>query len=369
MTKKKENKINSLYVHVPFCEHICAYCDFPKLIKNSKFIEPYLKALLHELDSKNIDKVKTIYIGGGTPTSLDINHLELLLSKLNKFLDKEYEFTIESNIESLSLNKINILKKYGINRISLGIQSFNNDVLTYLGRKHNKEQCINLVKLLKDNGFTNINCDLIYGTEISTLEQIKEDLDILLSLDITHISTYSLIIEPNTVLYNKGTKELDDNKLREQYDFILSYLNKYGFNRYEVSNFSKGNVYESKHNLTYWKNEQYYACGLGASGYENNIRYQNTKNINEYIKYNFIDSKEYVDLESDKQYFLITNLRLKEGFLLEDYQNRYNEKFLDIYKDKVNKLINDGLLMVENNSIFPTDDGIMLLDTILRTLI
>lgn len=367
--KKKERikKPLSLYVHIPFCEHICAYCDFPKLIKNSYFIEPYFKALLFEIDDKSINQVDTIYIGGGTPTSLDDDKFEILLKSLSKYLSNDYEFSVESNVESLSDTKIELFKKYGVNRISLGIQSFDNNVLKYLDRKHTKEECINLIKKLKSNGFSNINCDLIYGGKFTTLESLKNDLDILLSLDIDHISCYSLIIEENTKLYIDGDKELDDEILRNQYDFILSYLRKNNFKRYEVSNFAKPNK-ECKHNLTYWKNKHYHAVGLGAAGYIGSIRYKNTRNLNKYIAHEYVEEKEIVDTNDHKKYFLMTNLRLEDGFLLEDYKQIYNSDFLLEYSKELKELVNSGLLIVDKTHVKPTDNGIMLLDIILRKL-
>ena len=190
----------SVYIHIPFCKSICSYCDFCKFYYNSTWVDNYLSSLEKEIKSNYKGEiVDTIYIGGGTPTVLNLNQLEKLLNLTNLFNKEIIEFTVETNVD-LSLDKIKLLKKYGVNRISIGVQTVNNKYLKFLNRNHTKEEVINLINSLKQYNF-NINVDLIYAIPNQTLEELKKDLDFILSLDINHISTYSLIIEPHTKLY------------------------------------------------------------------------------------------------------------------------------------------------------------------------
>ena len=244
----------SIYIHIPFCSNICSYCDFAKFYYNSDWVDNYLSSLEKEIKlNYKGEVVDTIYIGGGTPTVLNLNQLEKLLKITNLFNKKNIEFTVETNVD-LSLEKIKLLKKYGVNRISIGVQTVNPKYLKFLNRNHTKEEVINLINLLKEYNF-NINVDLIYAIPGETLEELNEDLDFILSLDVNHISTYSLIIEPHTKLYIDNVSNIDEDLDYEMYKLINKKLNKY--HHYEISNFAKKN-YESKHNLVYWNNLNYY---------------------------------------------------------------------------------------------------------------
>lgn len=364
-----KNKAQSLYIHIPFCNKICPYCDFFKIIKNKKIEDAYIKRLI--LDIQNIKKegykFKTIYIGGGTPSCLDVNNLELLLIKINTLdLTELEEFTIEINPESIDEYKLKLFKKYKISRISIGIETFNKELLKYLNRDYEMDY-FSLIELIKKY-FKNINVDLMYGFKNQTLNDLKYDLINFIKLDVPHISIYSLIIEPNTIFYIKNEEVEDNDKNRLFYDNILLFLRNNGYKRYEVSNFSKLG-YESKHNLTYWKNEEYVALGANASGYQNNIRYQNTKSINKYINGINEQEKEYIDLDLEKEYYLITNLRLEDGFNLLKYKELFNEDFYSTNKKIIDNFIEQGLLVIDNNQIKTTDSGMMLLDLILKELI
>ncbi len=284
-----KNSVHSVYIHIPFCDKICSYCDFIKVFYNEKYIEEYLLALEEEINNNyNGEKIETIYIGGGTPTSLKISELKKLFNILKIFkLNDNYEFTVECNIESLTKEKLDLLKKNNVNRLSIGIQTFNEKNLKYLNRFHTKEEVFAKIKYAKDIGFNNINIDLIYALKNETLDDLKKDIDLFLELDINHISTYSLIIEPHTKLYIYNENNIDDDLDYEMYKYICKKLKENNFIHYEISNFSKRG-FESKHNLTYWNNLQYYGFGLGASGFINNIRYTNTKNMNKYLNKKFI---------------------------------------------------------------------------------
>ena len=315
--------IKSCYIHIPFCKKICTYCDFCKIFYNDIFIDKYLSSLENEIVKYyNGEILDTLYIGGGTPSSLNIKQLEklfIILNKLNK--SNNIEFTIECNIEDISKEKLELFKKNGINRLSIGVESFNEDNLKFMGR-----QSIDINKiLLNKEYFNNINIDLIYALPNETLEILNDDLDKILDLDVNHISIYSLIIEPNTLI--KDIKPIDEELDYEMYKLICNRLKDY--NHYEISNFAKEG-YESNHNLTYWNNEEYYGFGLGASGYIGNIRYTNTKSINHYIKNNFNREEEKLSNEDKEKYELILGFRKLKGINLIKYKNKFN---IDLIKN------------------------------------
>lgn len=358
---------DSLYIHIPFCNHICPYCDFPKVIYNPQWAFSYLDALFFEIDSLGIDKVKTIYIGGGTPSSLNLECLEALLRKLGPFLKKDYEFSLEANPDSLTREKIELLAKYGVNRVSLGVQSTIKKNLDFLGRMHCFNDVKECVSNLKEAGITNINCDLIYAYKGLTIEEIDKTLDDILSLEIPHVSAYSLILEKGTVFDIKGIKEENEDESASQYEFILNKLRSNGYKRYEFSSFCKPNR-QCIHNLTYWKNKEYYAAGLGASSYINNIRYKNTLNLNSYLKKEYDRSEEVVTPKDLYEYFLLTNLRLEDGFSLDEFESIFGKEKTSDLLNKANSLLKDGLLLEEKNILRCSDRGLLLLDQVLINL-
>ena len=248
----------SLYVHIPFCQKICSYCDFSKVLFNQKWAFSYIEALFKEIDSYKIKphSQKTIYVGGGTPTSLPDELFESLLLYLRKFLRAGGEFTVETNPESLTPLKIAIMKENGVNRVSIGMQSSNIKLLSLMEREHTYDDVYRCVNNLKTIGISNINVDLIYALPGEDMSILKEDIKALLSLDVPHISTYSLILEDSTKFKNLGYKEADDSIIADQYEEILNSLRAVGYERYEVSNYAKPG-YESRHNTVYWKNKEY----------------------------------------------------------------------------------------------------------------
>ncbi len=330
----------SIYIHIPFCSNLCSYCDFAKFYYNSNWVDKYLESLEKEIKLRyKGEMVNTIYIGGGTPTCLDINQLEKLLKITNLFNKKNIEFTVETNVD-LSLDKIKLLKQYGVNRISIGMQTINSRHLKFLNRNHTKDDVINLVNILKKFNF-NINIDLIYAIPSQTLNELNADLDFILNLDVNHISTYSLIIEPHTKLYIDNVSNIDEDLDYEMYKLINKKLNKY--HHYEISNFAKKG-YESKHNLVYWNNLEYYGFGIGASGYINNIRYDNTKSYQNYINGRYIMEKHELDLNENISNEFILGLRKLDGIDVKEFYKKYNINITSI--DIVNKLIKEGKLIL-----------------------
>lgn len=337
--------IKSVYIHVPFCETICSYCDFCKFYYNEKMVDCYLKALKKEIESiYNNEIIETIYIGGGTPTSLSIKQLKQLFEIIRKLKTNNLEYTIECNIENISEEKLKLFKEYGINRISIGVQSFNEKNLKYLNRKHTKEEVFSKIKLVKKY-FNNINIDLIYAIPGQKLEELKKDINLILILDVSHISTYSLIIENHTILKNNSVKNIDDELDFEMYKLICEMLKDY--EHYEISNFGK---IKSKHNLTYWNNDEYYGFGLGASGYINEIRYDNTKSFNAYINGNYRLNEEYQTDKIKIENEFILGLRKKEGINTNLFKEKYDKDIMDMHVIK--ELINNNKLIYKDNYLY-----------------
>lgn len=337
------------YIHIPFCSNICSYCDFCKLYYNKKWTSKYLDSLEKEINDKyKKEKIQTVYIGGGTPSALSILELRKLFKITNNInLDDTYEFTIECNIEDITEEKLQLFKDNKVNRLSIGVQSFNDEILKYLGRSYDSsliEERINLAKKY----FDNINIDLIYAVKNQTLEDLEEDLDKFISLDIPHISCYSLIIEDNTFLSNNNEKYIDEDLDKSMYDLICSKL-KRKYNHYEISNFSKRG-YESKHNLCYWNNNEYYGFGLGASGYIDNIRYTNTKNLSKYLSNNYNGEKEVLTIDDKIKYELILGFRKINGINKADFFKKYNKNVKDLFN--INELLQKEILGEDASNIF-----------------
>ena len=355
---------NSLYIHIPFCEHICPYCDFTKLFYFSKFSKPYLEALFKEIDSYHLKKMETIYIGGGTPTSLSDDEFESLLKKVSNLLKNGGEFTCEANVENLTSQKLSLMARYGVNRLSIGIQSTHDERLSQIGRFQTFEKAREVIQNARDTGFKNINVDLMYGFPGQTLDEVKDDVNNILTLKTEHVSIYSLIVEPGTLFFIKNIHEQNSDESRQFYDTILSLMRDAGYERYEISNFSKPG-YESRHNLVYWHNQEYYGVGLGASGYVNGVRYKNTPNLDKYLIGNYVSEKEIVDQKLLREYFLMTHLRLKEGFELEEYQDLFKEDFTQKYQAIIDEYIHENLAQICGGKFAFTDDGLMVMDRLL----
>ncbi|MCQ2814715.1 MAG: radical SAM family heme chaperone HemW [Bacilli bacterium] len=363
------NKVKSLYVHIPFCEHICDYCDFPKLQYFRNLAIQYLVSLKKEISDLHIqNNLDTIYIGGGTPTVLESDLLIELFEILKPYTLNLKEYCIETNPETLTQEKVSIIEKYHINRISIGVESTSNRILKSINRHHTFEDVISCVSLLKKHSINNINVDLILGLPNVTKDMLKDDLKNILNLNVEHISAYSLTVHPNTIFYMKGITENSADYERELYDIIHTTLTDANYIHYEISNFAKEG-YFSKHNFTYWNNEQYYAVGLGASGYINNIRYSNTKNLSKYNNFKYERKEEQVTKESYITYAIMLNLRTYKGL---DCQKLKEETDYDILFEKKNYLracINNKDLIKEKNIIKPTYKGMMILDQIILNLL
>jgi len=348
--------IPHLYIHIPFCNSICYYCDFTHRLYDTSVVDKWLNRLEKEIDNLKDKDFETIYLGGGTPSCLSLDELNRLLSLIKPLALKVKEYTIEINPESLSEEKIKLFKDYGINRFSIGVQTSNDDELKVLGRKHSfkdAKKCINLLHKYKLN---NISCDLMYSFPTQTFKSFKKSIKDIINLDIKHISIYSLTIEDHTVFKAKGYKPFDEEIEAKIYEYMVNELKKNGFNQYEVANFSKRG-YESKHNLGYWLYHDFVGLSLGASGKENHTRYTNTSSFDKYLKSKDI-KEEIIKLTKNDEMFenIMMSLRLKKGLNIDEFNIRYNTDLLDVYKEAIKKnrkllSINKGYLSVKNREI------------------
>lgn len=331
----------SVYIHIPFCKSICTYCDFCKLYKNDKWVDKYLNALEKEIKiNYQTETIKTLYFGGGTPSSLTIKQLKRLFeitSILN--LDSNCEISFECNVEDLTKEKLEFLKTK-VNRLSIGVQSFNPKILKILGRPNVN---INNIILAKQY-FDNINIDIMYGFKEQTLEDLKKDIKTFLSLDIPHLSAYSLILEPHTKLYIDNY-ELDEDDTSKD-ELLNKILKENDYNHYEISNYAKESK-ESKHNLTYWNNEHYYGFGLGASGYIENIRYENTRNLNKYLNGDYRHEINKLNQNEILQNEFLLGFRKLDGINKKEFYKKYGFNILEI--EPLHNLIDKGFLINGDN--------------------
>ena len=347
--------IKNCYIHIPFCDKICSYCDFCKMYKIDKFVDIYLDALEREIKSiYNNEELETIYIGGGTPSSLNVSQLKRLLNILSIFKrSKEIEITIEGNFESTDRDKLLLYKEFGINRLSFGIETISKDGLKLLERDLDLDKVRDTINICRELGFNNINVDLMYALPNESIKDLENDLDFIYSLDVEHISTYSLIIEDHTKLSINNTKNISEDLDYEMYKYICDEMKKHNYNHYEISNFSKDG-YESKHNLCYWDNSNYYGFGLGASSYIENRRIVNTRSLDSYKEERYVKEIEYLDIDDTIEYEVILNLRKSSGIDLDLFKSKYNKELIDVYN--YNDLIELGLLEFNNNNLFIPED-------------
>lgn len=355
---------SSVYIHIPFCRQICSYCDFPKFFYFDKWIKPYLRALEKEIQATyKGEEIATIYIGGGTPSLLKEEDLETLLSLTNLFKKKkDVEFTVEANAEDLSLKKIELFSTYGVNRVSIGVQTFHKRLGDILERHTSYEMVEQGMKRLHQKNIFNINVDLIYAIPTETLQDVKEDLLKVLTLPITHISTYSLILEEHTKLYLKKIPLVGEELDVKMYQTIQSILKGFGFIQYEISNFSKPNFF-SKHNLVYWNNEEYYGFGLGASSYIDGVRKTNTRSLTAYFEGKEGQNEEKVDRKKNMEYEMILGLRKTEGVSRKKFYEKYQKQMEEVFP--IHDLEKQGLLKRNNNFIRIPDHKIYLSNAIL----
>lgn len=363
-----------LYIHIPFCNHLCTYCDFVKRVSTDETKNKYFESLCNEITLKKDIftkyKIKTIYIGGGTPSSISSHNLERLFIKLSDYIDLAnlQEFSFECNVEDISEELVSLLSKYHVNRVSIGVETLNSRILTIMGRMCNYSDLCRKMQILRDFGLKNVNFDYMYGIEPLSLSEIIDDLDKLISLKPTHISCYSLILEENTILYHKYLKgdfvPMNDDKETEIYYKIVDFLKSKGYNHYEISNFSISS-YESIHNIIYWSNEEYLGIGLASSSYLKNYRFKNIDKLNEYISFYMGDNSnlsisdifkkstienEKITFKNQMDYEVILGFRMVKGIDLKKFVNKYNNTIFNYYPE-ISNLVNEKLLEKDENYI------------------
>lgn len=369
----------SLYIHIPFCAKKCMYCDFPSFCGKDSLMIDYASALAQEIEASTRDnKIKTIFIGGGTPTFLSLEAWDIIsqsIVSVNKRTD--LEFTVECNPGTITEDKLLILKKMGVNRLSIGLQAWQNSLLKDIGRIHTLEEFITCYNMARSMGFNNINIDLMFGLPNQGLEQWLETLNEVIKISPEHISCYSLIIEEGTPFYNlyeKGKLRLPDEEIeRRMYEEAVTLLESNGYNQYEISNFCKDGK-ECRHNIVYWSMKDYIGCGAAAHSYIKGERYRNEENIEKYIeairkKKSPIVEVIHNSLEDEVEEFMFMGLRMNCGISKLEFEKRFGKNIEDIYGVVIQKYVDNGLLQNESDRIFLTNKGIELSNVVMSDFI
>lgn len=376
-----------IYIHMPFCKQKCYYCDFVSYTNKELRIKEYIDCVIKEINSYELEKynVTTIYIGGGTPSFIDGYDIKRIIENIRNKLQnnntkwEEIEITIEVNPGTITAEKLRNYKEAGINRISVGLQATQDKLLKQIGRIHNYQDFLNTYKLLKQVGFENINVDLMIGLPNQHIKDLKESLEKIVDLNPTHISVYSLIVEEGTPINNlleEGKIELpDEEQERRMYWYVKDFLELKGYNHYEISNFSKKGK-ESKHNMNCWNQEQYIGIGAAAHSYLNDVRYSNTSNLEEYIKNikeNNIEKNRNIEeeqtLENKRNEFMMLGFRKIEGVDIAKFKEKFIDNPIFLYKDKIKKLTDEGLIEVDLNNIRLTSKGLDLANIVFEEFI
>jgi oxygen-independent coproporphyrinogen-3 oxidase len=350
---------------------MCSYCAYPKVLLHDKFVRPYLEALKQELVSLNIkpSTIKSIYLGGGTPNALSDDDLKTLLMMLKPYYHYGVEYTIEMNPELVTTSQLELLQRFHINRLSIGVQTFNEKYLQEIKRHHNYRLVKTVIKTARDHHFNNISLDLMYGFKNQSEAELLEDLAKLISLKVEHVSLYPLMIEPGTVFGINKYPEMDETTFYRYYHLVRKTLKQAGFHHYEVVNFAKDSRFYSRHNLTYWTLQPYYGVGLGAASYVKEKRSNNTHNLTKYLKGDF---KEYETLETKKEAmenYVIFGLRLRKGISIKAFEAFFSVSFNDICGTIAEKLIEQKLLYRRGQYLRVPVKQLLLLDYIGREFI
>ena len=401
-----ENKELGIYIHIPFCQHKCDYCDFVSFSNKQEFIENYVEAVKKEINYYFRDKtfletytVTTIYIGGGTPSYIDSKYILEMMHILEENLKEnmlkleDMEITIEVNPGTVNKEKLEQYKKAKINRLSIGLQSTNNEILKQIGRIHTYEQFLETYQMAKEVEFENVNVDLMIGLPNQTIEDIKRSLEEVIQLNPTHISVYSLIVEEGTVIAQKienhQLQEMDEEFERNMYWYVKNTLELNGYIHYEISNFAKKGK-ESKHNLNCWRQKEYIGIGLAAHSYLNYVRYTNTSEMEQYItRMNNLNGQivkdilklsnnkektsleekeknietayeieELQDVEDRKKEYMLLGLRTIEGVSISKFKEKYIDNPIFLFRKELEKLVEEKLVMIDGDDIRLTNKGL-----------
>ncbi len=365
----------TLYVHVPFCEQICHYCDFNKFFLKNQPIDEYLVHCKSEMKwtvekFPPEEKIYSVYVGGGTPTALSTNQLEKLLTDIKTYfpIADSCEWTVEVNPGSASREKLLMMRNTGVNRLSLGVQTFDKQLLNTIGRDHKPEDIPETIQLCRETGFDNISIDLMFGLPGQSIEQFEHSIQQLINLSVEHVSAYSLKIEQKTVFYQmwqRGKLRLPgEDTEADMYLLLREKLNHAGFDQYEISNFAKRNR-QSKHNLTYWKNEEYYGIGAGAHSYVGGVRRINHGPLPKYMKsvahYELPYRDEHQVTATEKmEEEMFMGLRKLSGVNMELFNRKYGMNIEGIFGDVIEGLKQAELIKETNGFIHLTENGLLL---------
>lgn len=380
MTVKRDALPHTLYIHIPFCVKKCNYCDFNSIVSGTKIVDRYLHALEKELRALQGRYVfKTIYIGGGTPSILAETQLEKLLHSVVRYVPASeiQEYTVEVNPGTLTGNKVALLKAYFVNRISLGVQSFQDSQLKLLGRIHSGDDARNAFLLLRTSGFENINIDLIFGCPGQSSHDWEKDLRIAVELNPEHISTYSLTYEEGTPLTmdleNEVVHKLDESVELEMYKTAIRHLTSAGYNHYEISNFAKDRC-ECSHNQVYWKNTGYAGAGAGAFSFIDGRRTSNVRDVFQYMagiheNKNVQSFGECLQPEQFASETVIMSLRLRQGISNTDFYKRFGYNLEEQFGTQINRLVKEGLISYEDERLKLTEKGLFIADTVMTEFV
>lgn len=365
-----EKREIGIYIHIPFCKKKCDYCDFISYCGKDNIIPQYVEAVKKEIDIINIkSQITTIYIGGGTPSYIDSKYIKEIMEKIkNKNIAENVEITIEVNPGTVTKEKLEEYVKCGINRISIGLQSTQNNLLKEIGRIHSFEQFLETYKLAQEVGFKNINVDLMLGLPNQRIKDLKQSIEKVLELGPEHISVYSLIVEEGTPIAKKIEKHelvLPDEELeRNMYWYVKNTLELNNYKHYEISNFAKQG-YESKHNMNCWKQKEYIGIGVAAHSYRDITRYSNTENLEEYIKNiksgNIERNRIIHEIQKEddiKKEYMLLGLRQIEGIKISEFKNKFGENPIYLYRNELNKLSSEKLIIIDDDKIKLTNKGI-----------
>ena len=369
-------KETALYIHIPFCKQKCLYCDFPSFASIEGLMKDYIEAMCKEMSNIGNKKISTLFIGGGTPTYLNLEclkKLERCIEKLN--LSENIEFTIEGNPGTFTREKLKLLKAMGVNRLSIGLQAVQDELLKKLGRIHDYNSFLNSYNMARNMDFNNINIDLMFGLPGQTIEMWRHTLETVVKLNPEHLSCYSLILEEGTPFFNLYSERDLPNEdiVGEMYSITKQFLSEKGYFQYEISNFSKQSL-ECKHNLVYWNLENYIGVGSGAHSYYDGIRYRNEVNVQKYIESITKKGSAVVEsynntLEDNIEEFIFLGLRKIEGISMREFQYKFKKDIFSIYGDIIKKYEDKNMIIIDKDRLYLSSRGIEISNYILSDFI
>lgn len=366
-----------LYIHIPFCESKCIYCDFYSMANNNHLIDKYIDALLVEAAQRknelNSETITTVYLGGGTPSLLSITQLSKLVNGLKKMFDFSdvEEFTIEVNPDDVTADYIQQAKSLGINRVSMGVQSFSDEDLRFINRRHTAKQTTDAIHIIKNAGIDNISIDLIYGIPGQNIEIWKNNVDTAISLSVQHISAYTLMYEEGTrlsVMRSLGKiTEVDDDVVAAMYDYLVAQLKSNGYTHYEISNFALPG-FHSRHNSSYWNLTPYLGLGVAAHSFDGTVRRFNPSNLKKYLdalgEGNLCVEVEKITKAEKYDEYVMLRLRTADGIDADELMHRFDEEYYQFFIEKTKPLVSEGSLINENGRYYIPENHIMISDNI-----